>query len=176
MKTNAKKTAVKAVKKAEPKKSAAPKKKAVKPAEKAPKGGLMKKCPTCGRMLPLSEFHKDRTRKDGVKATCKECCAKAKKQRAKVRKYTKDVPTKEVREKIVSKGLAPKKKAEKPAKKKAVVSGTKGKVSMTLCVDADKKPTMRTVTDIIENFIAGVASALGFNPKAWEVREHVDVD
>ena len=32
-----------------------------------------KKCPKCGRELPLSEFHKCKTRKDGLQTHCKEC-------------------------------------------------------------------------------------------------------
>ena len=34
---------------------------------------LTKKCPKCGRELPLSEFCKDKTRKDGLHIYCKEC-------------------------------------------------------------------------------------------------------
>ena len=32
-----------------------------------------KKCPKCGRELPVSEFHKNKTHKDGLSGYCKEC-------------------------------------------------------------------------------------------------------
>jgi len=32
-----------------------------------------KTCPRCGRSLPLSEFHKDRSRPDGLYSYCKQC-------------------------------------------------------------------------------------------------------
>lgn len=34
---------------------------------------FVKKCCKCGRELPLSEFHLNRTNKDGHSATCKDC-------------------------------------------------------------------------------------------------------
>jgi len=34
---------------------------------------LTKVCPKCGRELPLSEFNKDKSRKDGLNVYCKEC-------------------------------------------------------------------------------------------------------
>lgn len=36
----------------------------------------MKHCYKCGRVLPKSDFHKDRTRYDGVHSKCKECKSK----------------------------------------------------------------------------------------------------
>jgi len=37
-------------------------------------------CSKCGLAKPLSEFHKNRTRNDGLRAQCKLCCAAADKQ------------------------------------------------------------------------------------------------
>ncbi len=34
---------------------------------------LTKVCHKCGRELPVSEFYKDKTRKDGLRPYCKEC-------------------------------------------------------------------------------------------------------
>ena len=34
---------------------------------------LTKVCPKCGRELPLSEFYKDKSNKDGLRTYCKEC-------------------------------------------------------------------------------------------------------
>ena len=34
---------------------------------------LTKVCPKCGRELPLNEFYKNKTRKDGLQIYCKEC-------------------------------------------------------------------------------------------------------
>jgi hypothetical protein len=36
----------------------------------------MKRCPRCGETKPLSEFHTNRTRRDGVQTYCKPCRAK----------------------------------------------------------------------------------------------------
>lgn len=33
----------------------------------------MKQCSTCRRKLPLSDFHKDRTQKDGLRPQCRDC-------------------------------------------------------------------------------------------------------
>lgn len=41
-----------------------------------------KRCPTCGRDLPLCDFHADRSRPDGLKWQCQEC-AREKRQAAK---------------------------------------------------------------------------------------------
>ena len=38
----------------------------------------MKKCPKCGIEKPLTEFHKDKSKKDGLKCHCKQCCRKYK--------------------------------------------------------------------------------------------------
>lgn len=35
--------------------------------------GKMKKCNKCGRELPLSEFYRNRSRKDGYMDRCKDC-------------------------------------------------------------------------------------------------------
>ena len=32
-----------------------------------------KRCPKCGRVLPITEFHKDNSRKNGVQSSCKDC-------------------------------------------------------------------------------------------------------
>lgn len=37
----------------------------------------MKVCTKCGRMKPLSEFSKDKTKKEGLKTQCKDCMNKA---------------------------------------------------------------------------------------------------
>ena len=34
----------------------------------------MKQCSKCGRELLLSEFYKDRARKDGLAYRCRDCC------------------------------------------------------------------------------------------------------
>ena len=36
----------------------------------------MKKCTKCGIEKPLTEFHKNKNRKDGLKFHCKQCCRK----------------------------------------------------------------------------------------------------
>lgn len=33
----------------------------------------MKKCPKCGEVKPLSEYHKNKNRKDGLQVWCKSC-------------------------------------------------------------------------------------------------------
>ena len=35
-----------------------------------------KRCSKCGRILPIDNFSKDKTRKDGLQSNCKECCSK----------------------------------------------------------------------------------------------------
>ena len=35
-----------------------------------------KKCGKCGRILPIDNFSKDKTKKDGLRSNCKECCSK----------------------------------------------------------------------------------------------------
>ena len=32
-----------------------------------------KYCPTCGEYRPVAEFHRDRTRSNGLQSTCKQC-------------------------------------------------------------------------------------------------------
>lgn len=34
---------------------------------------VTKKCVTCGRELPVSEFHKNKKNKDGIQNKCKSC-------------------------------------------------------------------------------------------------------
>lgn len=34
-----------------------------------------KKCPKCGRVLPLSSFSKNKATKDGLNVYCKSCCS-----------------------------------------------------------------------------------------------------
>lgn len=34
----------------------------------------MKRCSKCGRELPLSEFYKNKGKKDGLMCWCKDCC------------------------------------------------------------------------------------------------------
>lgn len=41
---------------------------------------ITKKCSKCGRELPLSEFNKDKSRKDGLQSYCKSCQKQYKKQ------------------------------------------------------------------------------------------------
>ena len=36
----------------------------------------VKRCPTCKEHKPAWEFHRNRTRRDGLQATCKECHAR----------------------------------------------------------------------------------------------------
>jgi|BioPla2DNA2_1021312.scaffolds.fasta_scaffold46761_2 hypothetical protein len=36
----------------------------------------MKRCPKCGEVKPLCEFHKDKYKKDGHKSRCADCCRK----------------------------------------------------------------------------------------------------
>ena len=56
-------------------------------------------CRKCGRELPLSEFHKDKQKKDGYRNVCKECINKRMKQyynenaekiKERVRKYSEE--------------------------------------------------------------------------------------
>ena len=35
-----------------------------------------KRCSKCGRILPIDNFSKDKTKKDGLRSNCKECCSK----------------------------------------------------------------------------------------------------
>ena len=53
---------------------------------------LTKKCTKCRRELPLSEFNKDKTTKDGLKYWCKSCCNERNKTR--VRKTGRETPVK----------------------------------------------------------------------------------
>lgn len=46
------------------------------------KAPAVKKCKGCGRELPLSEFGTHNRAKDGLKSVCRECAAKATKDRA----------------------------------------------------------------------------------------------
>ena len=39
-----------------------------------------KRCNKCGRVLPITEFHKDNSRKDGVQSSCKDCQKAMKKE------------------------------------------------------------------------------------------------
>ena len=41
-----------------------------------------KKCSHCGRILPLSEFHKKTIAKDGHQTYCKKCQAEQNKQKS----------------------------------------------------------------------------------------------
>lgn len=41
----------------------------------------MKTCKMCGELLPLSAFWRDRSRPDGHRSTCAECCKKQKNAR-----------------------------------------------------------------------------------------------
>ena len=43
---------------------------------------FIKKCHKCGRELPLSEFHLNRTNKDGHSSNCKDCVRAYDKERA----------------------------------------------------------------------------------------------
>jgi len=40
----------------------------------------MKKCTKCGIEKELTEFHKDRRRKGGIRSNCKKCCIEQKKE------------------------------------------------------------------------------------------------
>ena len=51
-----------------------------------------KKCTKCGIEKELTEFYKDKSKKDGVKTQCKVCCSEAKReyrQRPDVREHSK---------------------------------------------------------------------------------------
>ena len=39
-----------------------------------------KRCSKCGRILPITEFHKDKSRKDGLQCWCKDCQKAMKKE------------------------------------------------------------------------------------------------
>lgn len=49
---------------------------------KADTKDVLKKCPDCGEYKPISEFHKDRFRKDGLRVYCKECSNRQKREEA----------------------------------------------------------------------------------------------
>ena len=40
----------------------------------------MKKCKQCGRIKPITEFQKDKTKKDGVRPECKSCTSENRKK------------------------------------------------------------------------------------------------
>ena len=52
-------------------------------------GVEMKRCRVCGKLLPLSEFYKDRHHSDGLQHICKACALKESKEY--YRKYSDDI-------------------------------------------------------------------------------------
>lgn len=50
----------------------------------------VKQCRRCKRVLPITEFHKSRNRKDGLQSECKECRCEIDKQARERRKKDKE--------------------------------------------------------------------------------------
>jgi hypothetical protein len=44
-------------------------------------GKAVKKCADCGKVLPVSHYGSDTSKRDGIKSSCKECAARREKER-----------------------------------------------------------------------------------------------
>ncbi|EGM7791178.1 TPA: hypothetical protein ACHJ26_001168 [Escherichia coli] len=64
----------------------------------------LKKCCTCGALLPISYFHNDKGKKDGKSCRCKECAKKATREWSEANKERKMIANTQKQIKPKSKG------------------------------------------------------------------------